>query len=208
MTGQSLVVAVERLYEDPDNPRTEFPELGSTNWPGRSDSTASFSRSSCIPPTHRAAIATSGRSDDGDSNATIGKRLGMDLTTVAHHLALLDLPAELDQALQTGRCTSPRTLYDLSRLHTEQPAQAHAMLSGEGEITRCAVAALRVASMPSGAPSAAVAKLSTSLIEQANATYLRLEALVVRVKKSRHVDAQIELTALRHRIADLANRLG
>src|SRR5678815_2673983 len=39
------------------------------------------------------------RSEVGDSNATIAKRLGMNLTSVAHHLALLALPPELDQAL-------------------------------------------------------------------------------------------------------------
>ena len=49
----------------------------------------------------------------GDSNATIAKRIGMNLTAVAHHLALLDLPPELDQALKEGRCTSPRTLHDI-----------------------------------------------------------------------------------------------
>ena len=37
--------------------------------------------------------------DSGDSNATIGRRLGMNLTTVAHHLSLLELPSELDEAL-------------------------------------------------------------------------------------------------------------
>ena len=47
--------------------------------------------------------------DEGESNATIAKRLVMDPTTVAHHLALLDLPPELDDALKSGRCTSPRT---------------------------------------------------------------------------------------------------
>jgi ParB family transcriptional regulator, chromosome partitioning protein len=49
------------------------------------------------------------RVDVGDSNATIAKRLGMDLTSVAHHLALLELPPELTEAMQAGRCTSPRT---------------------------------------------------------------------------------------------------
>jgi ParB family transcriptional regulator, chromosome partitioning protein len=44
-----------------------------------------------------------GRVDAGDSNATIGKRLGMDLTSVAHHLALLELPPELRDAMQAGR---------------------------------------------------------------------------------------------------------
>ena len=37
------------------------------------------------------------RVDAGASNAEIAKRLGMNLTTVAHHLALLELPPELVQ---------------------------------------------------------------------------------------------------------------
>ena len=131
----------------------------------------------------------------------------MDLTTVAHHLALLDLLPELDQAQTTGRCTSPRTLYELSKLHDEQPAQVSALMNGEGEITRSTVAALRAASASTGAPRAAVAKHSTSLIKQVSATCTRLEALVSRLKKSESAQAQIELAALRHRIADLADRL-
>ena len=42
----------------------------------------------------------------GDSNATTAKQLGMNLTTVAHHLSLLELPPALDDALQSGRCIS------------------------------------------------------------------------------------------------------
>ena len=131
----------------------------------------------------------------------------MDLTTVAHHLALLDLPPELEQALKTGRCTSPRTLHELSKLHDERPAQVNALVTGKSEITRSAVAALRSASTPTGAPSVGVVKHSPSLIDQVNAAFTRLETLVVRVKKSESAEAQIELTALRHRIVDLADRL-
>jgi ParB family chromosome partitioning protein len=64
--------------------------------------------------------------NEGETNATIAKRLVMDPTTVAHHLALLDLPPELDEALKSGRCTSPRTLYELSKLHQAQPEQVRA----------------------------------------------------------------------------------
>lgn len=46
------------------------------------------------------------RVDAGESNAEVGRQLGMDLTTVAHHLALLSLPPVLDQALRSGRCES------------------------------------------------------------------------------------------------------
>ena len=61
------------------------------------------------------------RVDAGDSNATIAKRLGMDATTAAHHLALLELPPELDEAMRVGRCTPPRTLYELTKLHHGSP---------------------------------------------------------------------------------------
>ena len=256
--GQALIVPIERLYEDPDNPRTEFPEA-------RLDELAEDIRQHgilqpivvhaadalgryrvhfgamrlraaqragllSVPIAVRAAAADPyaqvaenqkrcplspldlarfirGRVDTGDSNATIAKRLGMDLTSIAHHLALLDLPPELDRVLKTGRCTSPRTLYELSKLHYEQPDRIHALMTGEGEITRSAVAALRAASVPTGAQSAADAKRSPSLIEQANAACTRLELLVIRVKKSEPAQAQPDLTALRRRIAELADRL-
>ena len=67
----------------------------------------------------------------GDSNATVARQLGMNLTTVAHHLALLDLPSELDKALKSGRCTSSRTLHELSQLHVQQPEQVRALIAGE-----------------------------------------------------------------------------
>ncbi len=43
--------------------------------------------------------------DAGESNAEIARRMAIDLTTVAHHLALLDLPPELEDAFKSGRCT-------------------------------------------------------------------------------------------------------
>ena len=47
-----------------------------------------------------------GQVDAGDSNATTARQLGMNLTTVAHHLSLLELPSELDVALKSGRCVA------------------------------------------------------------------------------------------------------
>ena len=84
-----------------------------------------------------------GRVDKGDSNAFIAKRMGMNLTTVAHHLSLLELPPVLDQALKSGRCTSPRTLHELSKLHEVEPAKVRALVDGDGEITRNAVTAIK-----------------------------------------------------------------
>ncbi len=51
-----------------------------------------------------------GRVEAGESNATIATKLGIDQTTVAHHVTLLSLPAVLKAALLSGRCTSPKTL--------------------------------------------------------------------------------------------------
>lgn len=84
-----------------------------------------------------------GRVALGDSNATIAKRLGMDLTTVAHHLALLDLPAPLAAAFKSGRCAAPRTLYELAKVHADRPKAVVELLEGDMPITREAVAALR-----------------------------------------------------------------
>ena len=83
--------------------------------------------------------------DAGDSNAAIARQLGMNLTAVAHHLSLLELPPVLDDALKSGRCTSPRTLHELSKLHADRPGPVQALLAGEAEITRAAVSALRAA---------------------------------------------------------------
>jgi ParB family chromosome partitioning protein len=92
------------------------------------------------------------RSEAGDSNATIARRLGMNPTTLAHHLALLDLPPELDQALKRGRCTSPRTLHELSMLHDEEPERVRALVAGQAKITRTTVTAMRVGADFTGHP--------------------------------------------------------
>jgi ParB family chromosome partitioning protein len=258
VAGQALFVPIERLYEDPDNPRSEFPEA-------RLDELAEDIRQHGIlqsivvhpadvsghhrihfgamrlraakragllrvPIAVRAAAAEPyaqvaenqkrcplqplelarfirGRSDAGDSNATIAKKLGMDLTTVAHHLSLLDLPTELDGVLKAGRCTSPRTLYELSRLHAEQPAQVNALLRGEGEITRSMVTVLRADAARTGSSRVGVPKSSQSLMAQAIATCTRLESLVLRLKKDGHANVQVELMTLRQRLVDLSERL-
>jgi ParB family chromosome partitioning protein len=139
------------------------------------------------------------RTESGESNATIAKRLGMNLTSVGHHLALLELPPELDQALKTGRCTSPRTLHELSKLHQDEPERARALLATEPEITRSAVASMRAASRSSSPTS--------SLVSKANSICDRLEQTLVRLNDSRHEEPEVDLVALHRRISELASRL-
>lgn len=84
-----------------------------------------------------------GRIAAGESNSEVARRLGMNLTTVAHHLALLELPPVLDDAMKSGRCTSPRTLHELGKLHDQIPEQVQSLLASGAEITRAAVSGLR-----------------------------------------------------------------
>ena len=46
-TGEPLLIPLSALCEDPDNPRTEFPQAELQSWPRTFASTASCSRSSC-----------------------------------------------------------------------------------------------------------------------------------------------------------------
>ena len=168
--GRPLLVSVTRLYEDPNNPRTEFPEadleelaidmrqrgvlqplvVHPADGAGRHLIHFGAKRLRAairaglhevpvvvrdMPADRYAQVAENQKRhgltplelarfirvqvDAGDSNATIAKQLGMNLTTVAHHLALLDLPPELAEALKSGRCTSPRTPHEFSKLHDE-----------------------------------------------------------------------------------------
>jgi len=146
------------------------------------------------------------RVDAGDSNATIARQLGMNLTTVAHHLSLLELPSELDEALKSGRCTSPRTLHELSKLHAHNPGQVQGMLDSGAEITRTAVSALR-ADPDAGAASEDAPSPSNKLIAQANAACDRLERALGRIQPSNSYKVALpELIALRIRVEDITRR--
>jgi len=147
------------------------------------------------------------RAEAGDSNAEIANRMGIDLTSVAHHLALLTLPPELDEALRSGRCTSPRTLYELAKLQKTKPERVKAIVTGEGEITRRAVNSLKRAPRPPRAAlrKAAAPRPPTSLVGQANDLCARLEPLVGRMTKPGTLVTSDELAALRRRLTRLGS---
>jgi ParB family chromosome partitioning protein len=125
------------------------------------------------------------RADAGESNGQIAKRMDIDLTSVAHHLALLSLPPELDEALRSGRCTSPRTLYELAKLQKTKPEQVKAIVTGKSEITRQAVASLaKPPRSPRATPRKMVAsRRPNSLAGQAGDLCARLEMLFGRMAK-------------------------
>jgi ParB family transcriptional regulator, chromosome partitioning protein len=144
--------------------------------------------------------------DAGDSNATIARQLGMNLTAVAHHLSLLDLPPVLDDALKSGRCTSPRTLHELSRLHADRPGHVHALLASEAEITRASVSAIR-SEADEPAPAEPAVSPPDKLITQANAACDRLERALSRINPpDASTVAAPELVALRGRVEAITTR--
>lgn len=254
--GRPLVVPTDRLDEDPNNPRTEFPEAQIDELANdmrergilepivvhpadaagryrihfgakrlRAAKRAGLAEVPVVvrdaPADRYAQVAENqkrhgltpldlarfirAKVDEGESNAAIAKRLVIDLTTVAHHLALLHLPAELDEALKSGRCTSPRTLYELSKLHEAQPERAKALIEGESEITRAAVAAVRAEHMLP-ATAARPKRGAASLVAQANSQCARLEQTLTRIKQVEQQLDAADLAALRQRVADLTGR--
>lgn len=139
--------------------------------------------------------------DAGDSQAEVSRRLGINLTTVAHHLSLLDLPAVLADAMKSGRCTSPRTLHELTKLNEQQPYKVQALIEGQGPITRDAVAAMR------DETAAADPSTTSRWIHQAHAACERLERALARVKLPTDAQSLANLAALRERIAALSEQL-
>jgi ParB family transcriptional regulator, chromosome partitioning protein len=156
-----------------------------------------------------------GRVDASDSQATIARKLVIDPTTVAHHLALLTLPPVLDAALKTGRCASPRTLYELSQLHADQPERVAALVAGNKPITRGAVAELRDAAWVADAPTRASVTTpprpyrTAQVLAGAHRLCERLDAALLRLSSTGGLDRlpADEKVALRQRVVALATRL-
>jgi ParB family transcriptional regulator, chromosome partitioning protein len=143
-----------------------------------------------------------GRVDAGASNAEIARRLGMNLTTVAHHLSLLNLPPALDNALKVGRCTSPRTLHELRQLHEVAPEEVRVLVDSGAEITRSAVEELKADRAAFAARSKAA--WQSDALARAHAACDRLERALARGDgPPPYTVALPELVALRIRVEDI-----
>jgi len=265
-TGAPMMVAIDRLDEDPDNPRTEFlahelEELAAdiaergilqpivvemldldgrclirfgakrfraarlaglkevpvtVSWQPRDayDQVAENLKRHALSPLDMARFIR-GRIDAGESNARIAKQLAIDQTTLAHHLSLLSLPPVLEAALASGRCTSPRTLHELSKLHDEDPGRVADLVASDRPITREVVAAARDAtSVPAvGGPAANSAPSRpdqlSQMVRRTEALCERLDVSIARLLKPGTAQiAPDDLAALRRRVAELASRLG
>lgn len=155
-----------------------------------------------------------GRIAAGDSNTLVARNLGVDLTTVAHHLALLDLPPVVDAAMKAGRCSSPRTLYELGRLHATQPERVAELVAGDAPITRGAVAEIRDAVVQAPAtprvetPQTARPGGAAQALSRAMGLCEKLDAALARLHRSGLDTLPADgVAALRERLAQLARRI-
>ena len=82
------------------------------------------------------------RLDAGDQKKTIAQILGKDNAIITHHLALIDLPTCIEEVYSTGKCTSPKTLYELVSLYKKYPAQVDTWCAESHDITRQTVTTL------------------------------------------------------------------
>ena len=265
-TGDPLMVAIDRLDEDRDNPRTELPaheleELAADiaergilqpivvemfdldgrcliRFGAKRFRAARLAGLKEVPVTvsrqtrdaydqvaenlKRHALSAldmarfiRGRIDAGESNAVIAKRLAIDQTTVAHHLSLLSLPPVLENALTSGRCTSPRTLHELSKLHDEDPDRVADLVASGRPISRVGVGAARAATpVPVDAGPAASSAPSrhdqlSQMVRRTEVLCDRLDASIARLLKTGTARiAPDDLASLRRRVAELVSRLG
>ena len=257
-TGNPLMVSVTSLCEDPNNPRTEFPdaeldELAQSirqhgilqaivvhpadaqgryriHFGAKRFRAAIRAGLKTVPVTLRdaapdpyAQVAENLKRhslspfdlarfirrqvDAGDSNATVASKLNLDLTTVAHHLTLLNLPPVLDEALKSGRCTSPRTLHELHRLHAQNPNRVQALLAGNGEVTRKAIAAVKATALPIARDPDQKGRASAPLMAQAGPLCDRLQTILERATRPGTPTPTDQLTALHSRLVTLSEIL-
>ncbi len=73
----------------------------------------------------------------------IAQKLGISHSTVTKHLALVDLPPEIDAVYQAGRTTSPETIFELRSLYSRHPEETKAWLAGDVDISRRSVDELK-----------------------------------------------------------------
>jgi ParB family chromosome partitioning protein len=146
-----------------------------------------------------------GRVDAGESNTTVAAKLAVDLTSVAHHLALLELPPVLDDAMKSGRCTSPRALYELRKLHATQPEAVVAAVAGPEPLTRSAINALKTDTASEfNAPRAAAHGRTTDALDQLEKLCGRIEGAMQKVIASSEAIDGTRLAAVGARLAQIA----
>ena len=80
--------------------------------------------------------------DEGEKQVQIAALLGVDRSTITHHLALIEPPSCLEELYSSGTCQSAKILYDLRSLHKQFPQAVERFCARTTEVTRVHVADL------------------------------------------------------------------
>lgn len=80
--------------------------------------------------------------DEGVKKGEIARRLGKPANAITELLALVEAPACVEAIYKSGRCTSPKTLYELRALAEKFPEQVQEWCETAEDITRRSVADL------------------------------------------------------------------
>ena len=80
--------------------------------------------------------------DEGVKRVEIARKLGKAKSVITEHLSLVSPPAVIEEIYRDGRCTSPRTLFELRALHAEHPQAVESWCASVEEVTRKGVTAL------------------------------------------------------------------
>ena len=88
------------------------------------------------------AIFIQKKMEQGEQQKDIAQKLGRPKSIVTEHLALIDPPDCVLDAYRTGKCTSPRTLYELRQLHKKHPEKVEDWYKSQEEVTRKSVSHL------------------------------------------------------------------
>ena len=72
----------------------------------------------------------------GESNSQIARNLSEKPEWVTYHLALIDMPVEVQQAYDAGKLTGAKATYELRKLHGKDPEAAKQLIESGEEITQ------------------------------------------------------------------------
>jgi ParB family chromosome partitioning protein len=98
------------------------------------------------------ALAFRALADGGLTQEQVGQRVGLDRSTVANHLRLLELPRELQQDVETGALTAGHAKALLQLTNPERRHQLRERIVDQGLSVRAAEESARELAGPGGAP--------------------------------------------------------
>jgi ParB family chromosome partitioning protein len=89
------------------------------------------------------ALFVKRKTDEGLTPTVIAQRLGKSKSMVSYALALADAPDWIMEQYRSGKCRGLRELYELRKLHQEQPAVVERQVAEQQSVTRSTVESLK-----------------------------------------------------------------